>query len=199
MELPIILAADIILRLWLVNVPDHTIAFLRISLLIMLIGALENPIGTANSATGKIKKFQIVVGCFNVFIIILSYVALRLGYQPESVFIVQLVITAIVQFVKVQLVKKEIHFSIRDYTFHLVLPLIIASIISIVLPCAVYFLMDQGVIRLIVVGIISVVSVTMSAYLFGLSRTERKAVLNQVVTIWNKWTRNSENRTNVDN
>lgn len=186
MELPIIFEADIILRLWLVNVPEHTVAFLRISLLIMLIGALENPIGTANSATGKIKKFQIVVGCFNIFIIVLSYVALRLGYPPESVFIVQLVITGIVQFVKVQLVKKAIHFSIRQYTFHLVLPLIIASVASILLPGIAYCFMVQGIIRLMVVGFISIVSVVVSAYFFGLNRSERLVVNNQVVTIWNK-------------
>lgn len=187
MVLPIFLEADIILKLWLVNVPEHTIAFLRISLLIMLIGALENPIGTANSATGKIKKFQIVVGCFNVFIIIFSYLALRLGFQPESVYIVQLVITGIVQFVKVQLVKKAIHFSIREYTIRLVYPLTIASLISLLLPGVAYNLMEQGIIRLLLVGLISIVSVLVSAYFFGLNRSEQQVVNNQVFTIWNKW------------
>lgn len=190
MELPIILEADIILRLWLVNVPDHTIAFLRISLLIMLIGALENPIGTANSATGKIKKFQIIVGCFNVFIIILSYVALRLGFQPESVFIIQLVITGIVQFVKVQLVKREIHFSIREYTYHLIIPLIVASLVSAVLPGIAYCFLEQGVVRLIVVGAVSVFSVIGSAFLFGLNHTERQMVISQAANIWNKRSNN---------
>lgn len=189
LELPILFETDIILRLWLVNVPDHTVAFLRISLLIMLIGALENPIGTANSATGKIKKYQIIVGCFNVFIIILSYVALRLGFQPESVFLVQLAITAIVQFVKVQLVKKEIHFSIREYTFHLVLPLLLATAVSIILPGIAYYLMEQGVTRLIVVGAVGIISVIGSAFLFGINQSERQMVINQAVNIWNKWSK----------
>lgn len=187
MVIPIVFEADLILKLWLVNVPDHTIAFLRISLLIMLISALENPIGTANSATGKIKKYQIVVGCISAFIIILSYLALRLGYPPESVFVVQLVITGITQFVKVQLVKRAIHFSIRQYTYHLILPLLIASIVSIIWPGIAYFFMEQGVLRLVIVGLISVVSVVVSAYLLGLENYERQIVNKQVVAFFDKW------------
>lgn len=187
MELPVFIEADTILKLWLVNVPDHTVAFLRISLLTMLIGALENPIGTANDATGDIKKYQIIAGCFNVFIIILSYIALRMGYAPESVFVIQLAITCIVQFVKVYIVKNKINLSIRQYTYHLVLPLIIATAASLILPVTIYFLLKQGVVRFIVVSFVSIISVVASAYLLGLTRTERQIAFAQVVKIWEKW------------
>ncbi len=186
LELPIFLEADIILKLWLVNVPEHTIAFLRISLLTMLIGALENPIGTANSATGKIKKFQIVVGCFNVFIIILSYLALRIGYPPESVFIVQLVITLIVQFVKVYLVKKEINLSMRQYVYHLIIPLMIASTVSVIIPGLLYFTIEPGIARLIIVVFVCVFSVVGSAFLFGLNKNERQLVHKYIVGFLSK-------------
>lgn len=181
LELPIFLEADAILKLWLKSVPEHTVSFLRLSLIIMLISALENPIGTANNATGKIKKYQIVVGCFNVFIIILSYLALRIGYPPESVFIVQLVITFIVQFVKVYLVKNKIGLSMRQYVCHLILPLMIATVISVIIPGFIYFTITPGITRLIIVVFVCVFSVVGSAFLFGLNKNERQLVHKYIV------------------
>ena len=184
--LPIIIEADTVLNLWLVEVPEHTIAFLRITLLSLLIGSLENPIGTANNATGKIKKYQIVVACFNVLIILLSYVLLRLGYQPESVFIVQLGITVIVQFVKVYLVKGPIHLSMREYLKRIIMPLCFTTIASVLLPIIVCLFLKDGIIRLCIVGVISVLSVLIVSYCVALNGDERNVVKAYLITAWQK-------------
>ena len=40
----------------------------------------------ASQATGKIRTYQILVGGALLFIVPTAYIALKLGYPPESVF-----------------------------------------------------------------------------------------------------------------
>lgn len=178
--LPLFIEADWILEVWLKSVPDHTVAFLRLSLLIMLFSPLVNPIETANNATGQIRKFQIVVGSFNIFIVILSYITLKLGYPPESVFIVQLVISTIVLFVKLFLVKKKINLSLRDYTSKVLLRLMLVVIASSIIPVAFYCSFDSTTpIRLLII-VICVFSVIISSYFLGLSKYEQAILLSKI-------------------
>ncbi len=62
MAIPIFIEADFILNLWLVEVPDYAVAFVRLTLIYSLCQSLSNTLYTALLATGKIKKYQIIVG-----------------------------------------------------------------------------------------------------------------------------------------
>lgn len=59
---PVMINVKYILGLWLGNIPDHTVAFIRLTLLIALLECVKNPVLTAIHATGIIKKFQTVEG-----------------------------------------------------------------------------------------------------------------------------------------
>ena len=187
MELPVIIEADMILKLWLGTVPEYTVAFLRISLLTILIEALENPIGVANNATGQIKKFNLTSSSLKALIIVFSYIALRFGYPAVSVFVIQFVVISIVLFVKVNMVKGRIKLSLRQYIYHLVFPILISALVSSVIPISLYCFTEQGVLRLILVLLTSVLSVLITAFFFGLNRSEKQIVIKQVQTTWNKW------------
>lgn len=85
--LPVSIYADVILKLWLKNVPDHTVWFLRLTLCIMLVEALANPLMVSSQATGRVKIYQSVVGGTLLLIVPFSYIVLRMRGVPESVFV----------------------------------------------------------------------------------------------------------------
>lgn len=179
--LPLFIEADWILEIWLKNVPNHSVAFLRISLLIMLTSPLENPITTSNNATGDIKKFQIVVGCFNSLIVIFSYIFLKLGYSPESVFVVQLLISGIVLFVKLLLVKNSINLSLREYIHRVLLRLSAVAIVSSIVPIAMHVLVETRTVNRLLIIIISVISVLLSSFYIGLTKDEQSQLKEKIV------------------
>jgi len=84
-----------ILNVWLTDVPEYTVPFLRIILCITLIDAVANPLMVAASASGKIKKYQTVIGGLLLSIVPISYFVLKLGCNPISAFIVHLIICII--------------------------------------------------------------------------------------------------------
>ena len=82
--LPVMMEADFILKLWLVEVPPMASLFTRIILIESLLSTLGAPMVTSLMATGNIKWYQIVVGSSLLFIIPIAYILLKVGLPIES-------------------------------------------------------------------------------------------------------------------
>ena len=180
LTLPIILETNQILVLWLKLVPEHTINFIRIIFFIMLIDTLANPLIIANQATGKIKKYQTVVGGILLSIVPISYIALKVGSKPEIVFIIQLAIAIIAQIARVIMIRPLINISYRKYLKEIVFRCVIVMIVASILPIYIYQQMDENLLRLLCVIICCSVSIIITILLLGLSNKER-------VMIYQKW------------
>ena len=75
--LPLMFETMTVLKLWLGNVPDHTVVFLRIMLCISLFTALSNPVIIAVHATGKLRRFQLIEGNMLLLIVPIAYIVLK--------------------------------------------------------------------------------------------------------------------------
>ena len=64
MSLPIVLEAPFILEIWLRNVPEYTVIFLRLVLITALIDSLSGTLITSMHASGKVRDYQIIVGAY---------------------------------------------------------------------------------------------------------------------------------------
>ena len=177
--IPIFIEAENILSIWLGEYPEHTPAFLRILLLVLMISPLENPIGIAKDSTGDIKTYSIVSSLLQGSIIIIDYIVLKLGSSPEIVFVVQFVMLSVTLFAKFYMVRKQIKISFRQYLsqiiFRIAAVAITATIPSLLL-CMV--LGDSGILSLLSVSVVAVLSVLVFAYLIGLNKYEKMAVKN---------------------
>ena len=79
LAIPVIIDADYILSIWLVNPPKYTTLFVRLILIENLVGALTPFSSSVIRATGDIKYFEIVTNVMNLIALLLIYVCLRLG------------------------------------------------------------------------------------------------------------------------
>lgn len=174
--LPVFVEAETILSLWLKNVPEHTVSFLRLILLITLMDTLSNPIGVANNATGKIKIYQIIEGGLLLTILPFAYLFLKIGYPPEAVYVVQLAVYIIVQLVRIKLVNKKLHFSYFSYIKNVIIPIIFVFIISGFISILAYYTLYKNMAHIVIIPAISVISVLVLSYTIGLTSSERAFV-----------------------
>lgn len=121
------LESRFILSIWLGIVPDYTIPFVRIMLIITLCNALSNPMIVSVHATGKIKRFQMLEGGVLLLIFPVAYLCLKLGMLPRTVFIVHLLIEIIAQFVRVWVVCPMIKMNKHDYLINVIKPILKVS------------------------------------------------------------------------
>jgi O-antigen/teichoic acid export membrane protein len=180
LSLPVFLETENLLRWWLKTVPDHTVNFVRIMLLISLIDCLANPLVLAAKATGNIKIYQLLTGGVLLLIVPVSYLGLRLGFSSEYVFIVHLLISIIAQGIRVLLVRKLVGIRLREYFRMVVLRVLVVVVVSSVFPLWVHLALAEGVLRFLLVGGFSAISVLLAVFFLGITKYEKELLMVQV-------------------
>ncbi|CCY49891.1 uncharacterized protein BN523_02212 [Bacteroides sp. CAG:189] len=186
MALPILIEAEYILGVWLKEVPDHTASFLRLIILAIILDPLANPLSVANNATGNIKKFKIWESSICLSVIPIGYLFLEMGFESEVVFVIQIVLSVIVQIARISLSRKDIDFSYFDYLKNVVFYISLVSLVSPILPLFIYFRLPVGFFSFSLVSVLSVISVCICAYLLGLNMNERHAINSKLSKIMMK-------------
>lgn len=187
LSLPIMLEANQLLNLWLVEVPEHTVNFVRLTILTLLSESLTNPLLTAVQATGDMKKYQFSVSLLCLLILPVSYIGLLITPVPELVFIVSIVFSIIAQFVKLWIVSRQISLSKLLYLKEVFLRTMVVFILSLALTSSILYMMDDGIARLIVLTLLSCIVVLLSTYILGINKHERQIVNEKSLYFINKY------------
>jgi O-antigen/teichoic acid export membrane protein len=184
LSLPIVINADLILGLWLKEVPKYTVIFVQLTLISSIINALSIPLITAQNATGNVRNYQLVVGSINLLNLPLSYVVLKCGYSPASVVIVSIGIEIIALFVRLYMIpltikdfKPKVFFNeviIRCLVVSIV-PIFVALIVHTILPLD-YFTCLENIFVCIIMSFLSI-------FYFGCSKEEQAMIVSKVKSI----------------
>ena len=178
--LPVSLQIQHILQIWLADVPEYCAQFSILTMAVLLISTLSNPLGIANNATGKIRNYQLVEGGTLLLIVPVAYLVLKSGGNPVSVFWVQLVIMCIVQWLRVQLVCHKIRMSIKDYCIKVLFRVLSVAVCSSILSIIVAHVLPESILSMILIVLISVCSVIICSYFFGLSISEKNFIISKL-------------------
>ena len=160
--------------------PEYSAVFTRLILLTAFVSAFANPTSCIAHATGNIKKFSLLTSVVNLLIVPIAYLFLKLGFGPTSAMVVSLVITIIVQGIRIIVVSEITVLTVGDYIKNVVLPVSLYTVLSIVAPAALMLTMTSGWVRLLLVLVVSVISSLGFAWLVGLNKMEKTFVLSKV-------------------
>lgn len=171
--LPIILEADYILHLWLGIVPEHTVNFIRLTLIYVLLDAFINPMFTANLASGKLKLYYVPIFMNSFSFMFITYFAISFSRIPESVFLCYLAMTIIGVVIRVFVMDKQVKLLPGTYIKTAILPAIMVTLLASVLPSISHMVVQGNIMRLISTILVSVLSTVMAVYLVGITKEER--------------------------
>ena len=175
-SLPVLFETNFILSLWLGNVPDNTVVFVRIILCTSILTSISNPMMVACGATGKVKKYQAVCGGLLLTILPISWMALKLGCPAWGVFVVHFLVECICLFARMFLLRPLIGIKVISYIRNIWIRILIVSVLSPIIPAIAYCKMDDSVLRFFVIGFLCVCSVALFTHLFGFTRHERAVI-----------------------
>lgn len=181
-SLPVFLETELILRLWLKNVPEYTIIFCQLILINTIIHTCD--ISIIFSARGRIRENQLFGGLIYLLILPVSYFLLSHSFQPESVFIVQIIATIIVDFgVNLILLKRIANINISNYMNNLIFPVFRVSVVALIAPILLVNNMNEGIPRLLSVIILSTISILLTVYLIGINNQTRTLINKKVISM----------------
>lgn len=189
LSLPLLIETEYILTLWLKTVPENTIIFTRLILILTLLYPFSNPLIIANQATGKVKKYEIISGVILLSLLPLSYVALKLGAPAYFVYIINILLEFVTFVFRLILIRKDINLSLSYFVKSAIFPAITTTIVSCIPPLLVFHHVNDNFGGFICVCCVSVFSVLTSVYFCGITNDERKIFTTKAMVIVRKLTK----------
>ena len=170
--LPFYYNADLILQIWLTDVPDYTLAFTRLIIIFLLFETFAYPLWQSISATGNIKAYMLIESSLKLTNIPVSFLLLSFGFSPTWAMIIKIGINIILFFWRILFVSKRINLSISKYFREVIAPVLMVAVISgaITFYSASFF---EGWSKLILSCLVSVICTGSLIYFVGLSQGEK--------------------------
>ena len=177
--LPVVLEADMLLRLWLVDVPDGAVLFVRLTMLALLVDMTGNPLLTLQLATGKVRRYYLLTGLLSLLCLPAVWLAFRLGAGAEWAYVCLTAVYLAVLALRLEFARRDAGFPVGRFLREVMLRLIVLTALSSVLPLLVRVLMAEGALRLVLVCGLSWISVAVCAFGFVLTPGERVLLLRK--------------------
>ena len=184
--LPCFVEAPYILKLWLRDYPDWTVAFVRFQIVRTLMEQTYTTLGTSLNATGNIKQTNLFSFVLNLLPLLLLSIAFWLGaspwwYYPIVIFcMVVLTASSIIYYCK-----KYCRLNLWQYFKSITIPCFVISIVLITAGFIVRQVMAQGMPRLMVNSVVLSLLLSFGAY-WLLSLKERELLGNVIRKLYHK-------------
>lgn len=173
---PLIIEAPFILKIWLKTVPEYSVDFARLILLLTLAECTCIPLVTLNQATGNIRNYQLVAGGIHMLNFPFSWLALKFGSQPQIVYVIAIGLAIINLYARLIMLNRSLRLSVKDFTVQTVLPcLLVVAVVYGFCFISMKLVLNHFVNLAIVVVISSAV-----VFLLGLKSNERNFILKKI-------------------
>lgn len=177
LSLPVIVNTHYILVLWLRLVPEHSVTFVQLILLFALSECVSSPLITAMLATGRIRNYQIAVGGLQMLNLPVSYVAIRLGCVPESVFVVAIVISQCCLALRIWLLRGMIHLSVGRFVRDVYVNILLVALCACAVPLLLAGWLHESFGSFVSMTVVCLVTTSLSILYVGMNRNERSVAL----------------------
>ena len=173
LSLPLLLETEFILQLWLKAVPEYTAIFTSLVLIDILICSLSASLQTTAQASGNVKLYQTIVSGILLLNLPLSYILLKLGYAPQTTFIVSIITSLGALIARLIVLKIIISFPVKKFVTNVVYKVIVVSILGSIIPYYISIQSTKSIMHFFLVVMVSIISVGSTIWLLGISQSEK--------------------------
>lgn len=174
-----------LLSIWLVEVPEYTVGFVRFIFAVSFVNAMIEPLLMGIHAVGKVKRVNIATAIVNLVVFSSSYLLFNSGASPISSYIPLLASCFINLGIYCYLLKKEINLNVRMFFKKSVIPVTKFSFVCMVLPLIIYAIVPKTIWGCLVSCILSGISVVFLIFMFGLPQNMRQMAFNKLLRMIN--------------
>lgn len=177
---PIIICAPEILQLWLGIVPDHSVSFVRLTLLLCISESISGPLVTLMLATGRIRNYQLLVGGLQMLNLPVSLFVMFLGAPPESVLIVAIIISQLCLYARLYMLRGMVGLPVVRFLTEVYLTSIAVLLAGALIPSLCYYTFPLGSMRMILTCALCALCCALSIFYIGLKPNERTLLIQKI-------------------
>ena len=161
--IPLYIEMPFIINIWLKTVPENTIIFCR---LILIISILQQPtvgLMAAITTVGKIKVYQLVTGGFQFLNLPIAYALIKLGLPAYSVLVGSVIMEFINSGLVIWFAYQIAELRIKDFLINTLSRAFVSVFLATICALFVRFILLENIVRIVLVIIVSTSSLLLFA------------------------------------
>ena len=171
--IPFLLNTNIILNLWLKNVPEYAVVFCQLMIIYQMIDVIQAPLGTLINATGKIKVYHLWLSALLILNIPISWYLLKIGWEPYWVLLIRVGLNFISSIIRTIYAGYLVNFPSWTYFTTVILKFFMVSVPAFGLSILIKQFYNTGISGFIYTSSISIIVTGLIIYLVGINKNER--------------------------
>lgn len=188
---PLICETETILNVWLVEVPDYAVIFTQLSLIMGMIECLGSSGFTASMASGKIKKYALVLTPIAFVEFPLTWIFFACGASVVWTYYLYIIVKIAVLITRAHLLKEFIGLKFSTFCKRALQPSILATIAAAIPVVIEVLLIPQGLVRFFISIIVGFSSAVAASLYIGMTKGERAVIYTKTQDILSKFTKHS--------
>ena len=178
--LPVFIETEFLIHLWLGNIPEYVIPFIRITLVELFFRAIDIPIGMGIHAFGKMKLPNITSSIAYLSVLPVVYIFLRMGSSPIIAYIIGCSVYPIALGCDLWILNKFSRFDIKHYLVNVPLKSLSLTFASSIIPALITLSFSSGVIRFLSSVFCCVLCSGIIIFYIGLDKKTRTLIVDKV-------------------
>ena len=180
MAVPLIIEADYVFKLWLVDVPPYAVIFCQLTLISMVSSIVNTIIGCIIHATGKIKQISLITGTLFWLQVPVIYMTFKLGLDVTYSYIIDILGTICIVCSNLLIAKYNVpKLSIRAFVKSILMSLLVI-ISAFIITYIIVLQREQSFLRLLLSIVGNAFVVVLLAYTFVLDRDTKLKVSQRI-------------------
>jgi len=183
---PVCMESGALLSLWLVEVPPMADVFLCFTMFESLALASSQNLFRIIQANGHVRRYTVEVSLYGFVVFPLTWLAYRLGAPVWSSYPIFIFIYFTLVVFRFKALKRLTTYDWHSFVRDVYVPCGKVSVISFIIPLTIAFFWPDSVARFFVLVPVSVLSVALTIYLFGLTPEEKGFVKDKLRQVTDK-------------
>lgn len=180
--LPLLINAPEILKLWLGNVSEYMVDFVRLTLVYSLVLTLSNPITNIVQAAGKVKIYHCIVDGFTLVSLPLIIFLYKNRFDINYCYYVIIAIFSIAHVIRLLIMKRVLTiFSIKKYVESVMVPIIFITVSSLVVMMYIRNFLIVGLWETVISCFVAFILVVSLCVLFLFAKNERQYLFRMLL------------------
>lgn len=183
---PVCINIDIILDLWLEDVPQNASFFTAFFLVTAALETIGGPFWITAHAIGDIKWFQIITGTIRLLAIPLVYIYIITENPVQYVFVMLVISDLAVYIYRLLYLKKKLNFPVSIYVKEVTLKVVLLTFFPSVMGWVLKLIIEGNIIGMLVSTIVSISLIIVLAYYYLMDAVQRdmwKRIIKQKLGI----------------
>lgn len=178
--LPIVCEAEKILNIWLTVVPEHTVIFVQLSLVLGVFDCIGASGYTACAAAGKMKRYALILTPIGLLEFPLTWMFFWMGAPVVSTYYLYIFVKFLVVIARLFLLRDMVGLTPVIFVKNVFRPILFTTLVAVLPSIFVIYVFPQSFWRLFISVIVALSTVSLASLYIGMTVGERQIIMERV-------------------